>query len=87
MALNQFLLTYLLTYLKSYWRVIVTGRPPTIVDQSSGEMSYKVSEKVELVCVASGDPLPSYVILNYEYYISIVVFNVYLSELYPLNVK
>jgi len=41
-----------------------TGRPPTIVDQSSGEMSYKVSEKVELVCVASGDPPPSYVTLQ-----------------------
>jgi len=38
------------------------GRPPTIIDESRPEMSYKVSEKVQLVCVATGDPLPSYVL-------------------------
>jgi len=42
------------------WCALGAGRPPTIIDQSSQEMTYKVSEKVELVCVASGDPLPSY---------------------------
>jgi len=36
------------------------GRPPNIVDQSGEEMTYKVSEKVELVCVAVGHPPPSW---------------------------